>query len=356
MQQLKYLFLFSFCFIIFSCSDDSSVEESGKERPHSPYVFRSVLDKNPRMVTFALSDEIWTAYRISDCSLYKAWQGNVNFDGPVYNNIHGPQPTTIGNAYMENKVEKVWTLKDANGTDLNAKVDYKGHRYVGDGAEIMFEMNAPGLEKAISIYEQPEATLSESNQPIFERTFTTENVPTGYTVYFTFNTNSIIVESNIETDGKLTVNSKKENLVNKKSILELNGTLALNSNATTSLNTKFIASPVIINPLNLGTEEEGDVAEIHPGARLIAKNDCKTCHNKNVKTIGPAYMSVAKKYKTTDDNIALLSEKVKNGGTGIWGNQIMNAHPDLSDGHIKNMVKYILSLDADLEGKRGSGA
>jgi cytochrome c len=353
MRLLNKLLFLAFLVILISCTDDAPSLETAKERPHSPYVFRSVLDKNPRIITFALSDEIWAAYKISDCSLYKAWQGNVNFEGPVYNTVHGPQPTTIGNAYMENNVTQVWSLTDANGSDLKATIEYKGHRFIADGAEMMFEMNAPGLEKPILITEQPEASLSDSGQPVFERTFHTQNVPNGYTVYFSFNTNSIIVESNIETDGKLTVNSKNENVIDNKSILELSGTLALNSNAVTSLNTTFIATPVIINPLNMGIEEEDDSEDLHPGARLIAKNDCKTCHNKNVKTIGPAYVSVARKYKNTEENVALLSSKVKNGGTGIWGNQIMNAHPDISEGHLKNMIEYILSLDAEQEAREG---
>ena len=109
------------------------------------------------MITFALSDEIWAAYSTNDCGLYKAWNGNVNFEGTVYNTHHGPQPTTIGNAYMENDVEKIWVLKDGNGTDLNATVSYQGHKLINDGAAIMLEMNAPGLEKPILIYESPEA-------------------------------------------------------------------------------------------------------------------------------------------------------------------------------------------------------
>ena len=91
MRLLKYTLLITICFLIFSCSDDNQSSESTIERPHSPYVFRSVLDKNPRMVTFAMSDEMWAAYSTIDCGLYKAWQGNVNFDGTVYNTTHGPQ-------------------------------------------------------------------------------------------------------------------------------------------------------------------------------------------------------------------------------------------------------------------------
>jgi hypothetical protein len=87
---------------------------------------------------------------------------------------------------MENDVANVWTLKDANGTDMKATIKYKGHKFLSDGAEMMYEMNAPGLEVPISIAEQPEASMTESNQLVFERTFTTQNVPKGYTVYFSF--------------------------------------------------------------------------------------------------------------------------------------------------------------------------
>ncbi len=349
MRFLKYSFLVICSLFLFSCGEDlSSNETSGVVRPHTPFVFRSVLDKNPRMITFALTDEVWAAYSTNTCGLYKAWQGNVNFEGTVWTDTHGPQPTTIGNAYMVNEVTDIWNLTDANGKDMDATIDYKGHRFVGDGAEMMYEINAPGLAKPITVTERPEATNTDSYQPVFQREFTTGNVPEGYTVHMTFNTNSIIMEGNIDTDGKLKVNNKKEVKVGKINALELNGTLALNSNASTKLHTTFLANPLIINPLNLGLEEQEaeDGEVLHPGARLIAKSDCKTCHNKKVKTIGPAYLSIAKKYKTTEDNIKMLAAKVKSGGTGIWGNQIMNAHPDIPDTDLEEMVKYILSLDA----------
>lgn len=354
MRFLKFLLVITISFIAFSCGEDTT-DTIVTERPHTPFVFRSVLDQNPRMITFALTDEVWAAYSTNDCVLYKAWQGDVNFEGTVWTDTHGPQPTTIGNAYMQNTVDDVWKLKDGNGSDMKASVSYKGHRYVGDGAEMMYEMNAAGLERPIKITERPEASMTESNQPVFERTFTTSNVPEGYTVHFGFNTNSIIVENNIDTDGALTIIDKKEVVHGKISALELTGSLALKSNATTILNTTFLANPVLINPLNMGSEEDmaDESGAIHPGARLINKSDCKTCHNKKVKTIGPAYLSIAKKYKTTDDNITMLAAKVKSGGTGIWGNQIMNAHPDISKTDLESMVAYVLSLDAADEARAG---
>jgi len=341
--------------LVVSCGDDTASETTTSARPHEPFVFRSVLDKNPRMITFALSDEIWAAYSTQDCAIYKAWQGNVNFEGTVWTDTHGPQPTTIGNAYMENEITDVWKITDAAGNALDTKVQYKGHKYIGDGALMMYELSAQGLQNPIKITEQPEASISEANQPIFQRTFTTADVPAGHTVHFRFNTNSIIVKNNIDTDGQLTVNEEKEFKSGRISAIALDGTIALNSNATTKFNTTFLPNPLLINPLNMGTEEE-DITEgeiVHPGARLINKSDCKTCHNKKVKTIGPAYLSIAKKYKTTDDNVKMLAAKVKSGGTGVWGNQIMNAHPDISDSDLKKMVSYILSLDADDEARSG---
>ncbi len=60
-------------------------------------------------------------------------------------------------------------------------------------------------------------------------------------------------------------------------------------------------------------------------------------------------MILQKKYSNTEQNIALLSAKVKNGGFGVWGSQVMSAHPNDSDTDIKEMVSYIMSLDAEEE-------
>jgi cytochrome c len=53
-------------------------------RPAEAWVLRSVLDQKPRMLSIALHDKLWVAYNTQTGSLYKAWAGNVNFDGPVY--------------------------------------------------------------------------------------------------------------------------------------------------------------------------------------------------------------------------------------------------------------------------------
>jgi cytochrome c len=164
---------------------------------------------------------------------------------------------------------------------------------------------------------------------------------------------SIVVESNIETDGKLIISNKEEIKYDNISTLNFDGILTLNNNAKTKFNTTFIATPTIENKNIAGgvSEEESETksGDLPEGLKLIAKSDCKTCHNKNLQTIGPAYTAIAKKYKNTPENIAMLAKKVKNGGSGIWGEQAMTPHPDLADEVINEMVSYIMSLDNDDE-------
>ncbi len=81
------------------------------------------------------------------------------------------------------------------------------------------------------------------------------------------------------------------------------------------------------------------------GKALLSKSDCLACHKEDTKLVGPAYLDVAKKYKATDDNIALLTTKVLSGGAGNWGPVPMSPHPSLAAADAKKMVQYILSLN-----------
>jgi cytochrome c len=81
-----------------------------------------------------------------------------------------------------------------------------------------------------------------------------------------------------------------------------------------------------------------------PGKILIAESDCKSCHQVDQKSAGPAYRMVAKKYKGNVNAIEMLSEKVLKGGSGVWGETAMSAHPQLNKDQASKMVEYILSL------------
>ena len=84
--------------------------------------------------------------------------------------------------------------------------------------------------------------------------------------------------------------------------------------------------------------------KISKGQRLIQASDCKACHSPTKKSIGPTYMAISKKYITKSGAVDLLSKKIISGGSGVWGNVPMAAHPKISSADAAEMVKYILAV------------
>ncbi|MFA5170732.1 MAG: c-type cytochrome [Sulfuriferula sp.] len=96
------------------------------------------------------------------------------------------------------------------------------------------------------------------------------------------------------------------------------------------------------------------------GLSLAQKNACLTCHGVDKKIVGPAYMDVSSKYraelsamkfKKPADKVAAekaiedkLVEKVKKGGSGVWGEIPMPPHPQAKDEDLHTIVKWVLSL------------
>jgi cytochrome c len=83
------------------------------------------------------------------------------------------------------------------------------------------------------------------------------------------------------------------------------------------------------------------------GKKLIEASDCKGCHSVAKKSIGPAYMDVASKYKGDNTALERLTKKVIAGGSGVWGETAMAAHPQLSAADAADMVKYILNVSTE---------
>jgi cytochrome c len=86
-------------------------------------------------------------------------------------------------------------------------------------------------------------------------------------------------------------------------------------------------------------------AAYEAGKKLIEGSDCLSCHQFNRKSIGPAYADVAQKYHGDSTATARLVRKIREGGSGVWGQVAMPAHPNLTDKQASAMVAYILSLN-----------
>ena len=75
---------------------------------------------------------------------------------------------------------------------------------------------------------------------------------------------------------------------------------------------------------------------------LLTKYNCTACHTVDKKLVGPSYKEVAAKYAGDSGAAAKLEKKVKDGGSGVWGQIPMppNAVPDAD---LKTIVTWILA-------------
>lgn len=89
---------------------------------------------------------------------------------------------------------------------------------------------------------------------------------------------------------------------------------------------------VALAPASAATPEEA-----------MTKAGCTACHSKDKKIVGPAFKDVAAKYKGQNVT-AKLMEKVRKGGSGVWGPVPMPPNPPskIDDADLKAVVESIL--------------
>ncbi|MCY2960594.1 MAG: hypothetical protein NTY35_10555 [Planctomycetota bacterium] len=163
-------------------------------RARDPFVFRCVLDKRVRIVTLALSDELWAAYDTRTCGFYKAWKGGVKFDGAVYTTVHGPTPTSRGADYAKGLEGDVWVAR-VGDQPSEARAEWRGYRLENGTCVLLYDVVLKD-GRAIRVEERPESLRSdqvfkpeeledwglEPGLPGFVRRFRAPEVPTGVLV------------------------------------------------------------------------------------------------------------------------------------------------------------------------------
>ena len=88
-------------------------------------------------------------------------------------------------------------------------------------------------------------------------------------------------------------------------------------------------------------------AAVHAATPEEAMNKagCMACHAKDTKLVGPSFKDIAAKH-TGDDagTVAKLMEKVRKGGSGVYGPIPMapNGPDKISDADLKAAVEFIL--------------
>ncbi len=323
--------------ILSLASCQQSQTHQGPDRPHSPWFFRSVLDEKPRMLTLALHEELWAAYHTQTGALYKVWRGDVNLDGAVYTTRHGPQPTSRGATYLENPLTSAWEIKKGD-TPQKYTYQYFGHKLENGQIRLIHQLIlADGSE--IEISEGPEFIQDAEGNPGLERSFMARNVPEGLDITLPLQISNTLPKGGLDVQGDFTTVEEKKRNAQGQDVLDISGLLHIKANQMAIVRSYFKSDA-------LSYIQENKALALSPEA-IIEQSDCRSCHNETEKTIGPAYVTIAKKYDNTFKNVEYLSNKILNGGAGVWGETAMNAHPNLDYAQAEMLAKYVLALDKE---------
>ena len=71
---------------------------------------------------------------------------------------------------------------------------------------------------------------------------------------------------------------------------------------------------------------------------LLEKNACMACHGMAQKLVGPAFSEIASKH---GGQLDYLENKIRVGGSGVWGSTPMPPQPNLSDADAKVIAQWL---------------
>lgn len=87
----------------------------------------------------------------------------------------------------------------------------------------------------------------------------------------------------------------------------------------------------------------GAGAQAQDAAKLAQDKACLACHQVDKKLVGPSYKEVAKKYTGNKTAEAMLVKKIREGGTGVWGQIPMPPNTGVNEKEALILAKWILS-------------
>jgi len=77
---------------------------------------------------------------------------------------------------------------------------------------------------------------------------------------------------------------------------------------------------------------------------LVVKKNCLACHQLDKRKYGPNFKEVAAKYADQKNAADALAKKIRRGGTGVWGQDVMPPQPQVSAAEARELARYVLSL------------
>ncbi len=288
-------------------------------RGDSPWVRRSALDGRPRMLTAAFAEDVRAAWSAETAALHLFWRGDVDYTGPVYDQAHGPEPSSRGTAYWQPPATSAWWIETPDGWQV-ADVRWRGHGFDPEtGAlRLRYELRDPASpERARAVVESPDVEAHAIAPAAgLERRFALSAGPAVALAIGDADTAGLEVLNGVEREGGRLVypgGTRRARLVHRF------------TEPTAPL--EIASSPA--------ARSEDDV---------FARHDCHTCHNERERVVGPAWSEIALRHAGADRGVTVprLARRIREGGSGEWGEAVMTPHPDIGLAEAARLAETIL--------------
>jgi len=106
---------------------------------------------------------------------------------------------------------------------------------------------------------------------------------------------------------------------------------------------RILISTVATVAVALGQAPPRAAQPVDSGEKLVAENDCSSCHAQDQPFVGPSYAAIAKRYAGQPGAAPKLAVRIREGGSGNWGDVSMTPHKDLTDAQAQQMVAWVLA-------------
>jgi cytochrome c len=88
----------------------------------------------------------------------------------------------------------------------------------------------------------------------------------------------------------------------------------------------------------------GGAGPVRADYDLVLKKNCLACHQVDKRKYGPNFKEIAAKYADQKNAADVLARKIRRGGTGVWGQDVMPPQPQVSAAEALVLARYVLSL------------
>ena len=113
------------------------------------------------------------------------------------------------------------------------------------------------------------------------------------------------------------------------------------SSVTRRLPWVTVALLVGLSTVGWSSMARADTAQLQT---LMQRNNCTACHMIDKRKYGPNFHEVAARYGGSAEAVAMIATKIRAGGTGVWGDDVMPPQPNVSEADARTMAELLLAL------------